>query len=136
MKCLVCLVLTLFAGVVSASPVWYNNGWTEDFNGDGYVNVIELGILATNYDRSWPANPPGSESHEAWAAGDRNFDNRIDAVDLGILAYYYDDAFYYHNWPPINGVPEPAILMVLALGGLALLRKSSHPRPKEPKRNG
>jgi hypothetical protein len=45
------------------------------------VDVVDLGILATNYD-----TPMGA----TWAMGDFNADGKVDVVDLGILSVNYD----------------------------------------------
>jgi hypothetical protein len=73
-----------------------NNGWNlqarsggldlsaptlpGDANGDGKVDVIDLGVLATNYDLA--ATGVGQ--------GDFNGDGKVDVIDLGILATNYD----------------------------------------------
>ncbi len=50
-----------------------------DANGDGVVDVTDLGILATNYGTG------GAQWHD----GDFTGDNQVDVSDLGILATYY-----------------------------------------------
>jgi formylglycine-generating enzyme required for sulfatase activity len=51
-----------------------------DANGDGMVDVGDLGILAANY---------GKTSGATWAQGDFNGDGAVDVGDLGILAANY-----------------------------------------------
>ena len=51
-----------------------------DANGDGTVDVGDLGILAANY---------GLTSGATWAKGDFNNDGKVDVGDLGILAANY-----------------------------------------------
>jgi hypothetical protein len=51
-----------------------------DANGDGSVDVSDLGILAANY---------GKTSGAAWDLGDFNGDGAVDVSDLGILAANY-----------------------------------------------
>jgi hypothetical protein len=51
-----------------------------DANGDGVVDVGDLGILAANY---------GVTSGATWAMGDFNDDGVVDVGDLGILAANY-----------------------------------------------
>jgi hypothetical protein len=51
-----------------------------DANGDGAVDVGDLGILAANY---------GVTSGATWAQGDFNGDGAVDVGDLGILAANY-----------------------------------------------
>jgi uncharacterized protein (DUF2141 family) len=50
-----------------------------DANGDGAVDVGDLGILAANY----------GGSNKTWAQGDFNGDGMVDVGDLGILAANY-----------------------------------------------
>jgi hypothetical protein len=50
-----------------------------DANGDGMVDVGDLGILAANY----------GGSNKTWAEGDFNGDGKVDVGDLGILAANY-----------------------------------------------
>jgi hypothetical protein len=51
-----------------------------DTNGDGTVDVGDLGILAANY---------GKTTGATWATGDFNGDGAVDVGDLGILAANY-----------------------------------------------
>jgi hypothetical protein len=51
-----------------------------DANGDGKVDVGDLGILAANY---------GLTAGATWAKGDFNGDGKVDVGDLGILAANY-----------------------------------------------
>ncbi len=76
-----------------------------DANEDGYVDVIDLGILATHY---------GTTSGAEWADGDFNGDGQVDVNDLGDLATYY-------GTEPVAAVPEPSALagfLGLFLAGL------------------
>jgi hypothetical protein len=50
-----------------------------DANGDGAVDVGDLGILAANY----------GGSNKTWSQGDFNNDGKVDVGDLGILAANY-----------------------------------------------
>ena len=79
-----------------------------DANGDDAVDYLDLGILATNYD----------QTGMTWAQGDFTADGTVDYLDLGILATEY-------GWTaPVTGeVPEPMTLSLLAIGGLALIRR-------------
>jgi hypothetical protein len=52
-----------------------------DANGDGMVDVGDLGILAANY----------GGSGKTWAQGDFNGDHLVDVGDLGILAAHYGE---------------------------------------------
>jgi hypothetical protein len=52
-----------------------------DANGDGMVDVGDLGILAANY----------GGTNKSWAQGDFNGDKLVDVGDLGILAAHYGE---------------------------------------------
>jgi hypothetical protein len=52
-----------------------------DANGDGMVDVGDLGILAANY----------GGTNKTWVQGDFNGDTKVDVGDLGILAAHYGE---------------------------------------------
>ncbi|MHC4562211.1 MAG: PEP-CTERM sorting domain-containing protein [Planctomycetota bacterium] len=85
-----------------------------DFNLDGYVDATDLAIFKSNF---------GSTSGLGFASGNCNTDAFIDATDLAI----FKATFGFSGTPDDGGnppaVPDPATLSLLALGGLALLRK-------------
>ncbi|NLE28982.1 MAG: hypothetical protein GX629_04855, partial [Phycisphaerae bacterium] len=58
-----------------------------DANGDGVVNVGDLGILAANYGRDLQAQ--GVPQAQWWGLGDFNNDGVVNVGDLGILAANY-----------------------------------------------
>jgi formylglycine-generating enzyme required for sulfatase activity len=60
-----------------------------DANGDGAVDVGDLGILAANY---------GKASGAVWSEGDFNSDGAVDVGDLGILAAHYGTNSSSANW--------------------------------------
>ena len=83
-----------------------------DANNDGAVNVGDLGILAANWQQATVLG-------KAWNEGDFTGDDIVNVGDLGVLAA---------NWgwtgaPAGPNAPEPASLVLLALGGLAMLRR-------------
>jgi hypothetical protein len=94
-----------------------------DANKDGVVNVGDLGILSTYY---------GLEEGATWDMGDFNGDGMINVGDLGILSTYYGTdlellesslSLMSESTYAIADVPEPATMSLLALGGIALLRR-------------
>ena len=88
-------------------------GLAADFNDDGVVDDLDLTILATHWQMA------GDHSE-----GDADGSGFIDDVDLTALAT---------EWPAgagpdisgadVSAIPEPATLSLLALSGLALLRR-------------
>jgi len=82
-----------------------------DANNDGLVNIGDLGVLAGN----WGGGPGMT-----WFQGDFTYDGMVNVSDLGILAGKW-------GWSKGAGglaIPEPATIGLLALGGLALFRRS------------
>jgi hypothetical protein len=77
-----------------------------DFNLDGVVGILDLGLLGDGY------NAAGG-----WASGDANGDGTIGILDLGLLGdnYGYDG----------SAIPEPATMSLLGLGAVAILRRRS-----------
>ena len=80
-----------------------------DANGDGVVDVSDLGVLATNY---------GTTSGAEWADGDFNGDSEVDVSDLGILATMYGKTI---EAPLSQTVPEPSGIVLLTMGAVGLL---------------
>ena len=81
--------------------------WTADFNHDGIVDVVDLGILASDW----------KKTGMIFSQGDTNSDSKVDVVDLGTLATY---------WQKTNStdvVPEPASMALLSIVGLLMLRR-------------
>ena len=78
-----------------------------DANGDGVVNLLDLDVLGQNY---------GVTTGAECTDGDFDADGDVDLVDLDTLGRNYGETYP-------GGVPEPATMGLLALGGLALLRR-------------
>jgi hypothetical protein len=74
-----------------------------DANLDGVVDLLDLNTLTANYN-----------STGGWADGDFDGDGVIGLLDLNKLSAYY-------NFGVV--VPEPASMVMLAVGGLAILRR-------------
>jgi hypothetical protein len=91
---------------------------------DGVVNVSDLGILATNYNRTDSANI-------GFVLGDFNTDGQIDVSDLGILATNYNDVATLQGdlqaFPALAAamaeVPEPGAAGLLGLAAAGMLAR-------------
>jgi len=91
-----------------------------DVNLDDQVNVVDLGILATN----WQAG-------ETWADADFTGDGLVNLADLGALAGNWQagvsspsSATFADAWAALpTDVPEPTTLALLAVGGLTMCRR-------------
>jgi hypothetical protein len=86
-----------------------------DANVDGIVDVGDLGILAAN----WQLGSDPNDRMPTWGKADFNLDGVVDVGDLGILAANWSDNVY--ELPA--AVPEPTTMSLLALAGLAAVRR-------------
>jgi hypothetical protein len=75
-----------------------------DANGDGTVNIGDLGQLLSHY----------NETNSIWADGDFNGDGTVNITDLGMLLSHYNQTS-----SPASAVPEPASLALLGLAAVA-----------------
>ncbi|MHC4986064.1 MAG: PEP-CTERM sorting domain-containing protein [Planctomycetota bacterium] len=80
-----------------------------DFNLDGLINATDLALM----------NPNFGSSAMNYGDGNANCDDLINATDLAILAANFGYI------APAGAVPEPITMSLLAVGGLALLRRRS-----------
>jgi hypothetical protein len=93
-----------------ASVPW---GWHDpgDANGDSKVDINDLTIVLTNY----------GKTGQAWSQGCMNGDptGTVDINDLTIVLTNYGTT--YSAAKGIKAVPEPASLILLGVGAIALL---------------
>jgi len=82
-----------------------------DANGDGVVDLQDFGLLKDNF---------GMTEGATWGQGDFTGDGAIDLQDFGILKDHFG---HTTGSIPVTVVPEPATMSLLALGGLAVLRR-------------
>jgi MYXO-CTERM domain-containing protein len=89
-----------------------------DSDGDGDVDLNDLGNLATAY---------GASSNATWGMGDFDSDGDVDLNDLGTLATHYGtgQAQAYADFQALTSVPEPmgAGILVIALAALGRRRR-------------
>ena len=92
---------------------------TGDFDGDGDVDNADIGLVAGNFTGS-------SGTGMSYSDGDIDGDGDVDNADIGFVA----GAFTGSPAGNLTGmspaaVPEPGTLSLLALGGLAVLRRKN-----------
>ena len=124
-----------------------------DFDGDGDIDLVDLGALAGNY-RTIPSYwIPGDTNHDGeidlndlatiathygttsgatWEMGDFDLDADVDLVDWGRVMTAY--GLVVPAAPlAVDGVPEPAGVLLLMVGVLGL-RRRTHRCPALPQR--
>ncbi len=94
-----------------------------DANCDGAVDEFDLAALANNYGRS----------DVGWAGADFNGDGRTDVLDLATIANHYSPPLRAGGSTELaadgQSVPEPATLVMLLAGALAVARRCRRRRP-------
>lgn len=83
-----------------------------DANRDHVVDVVDLGLLATNWKKTGSC---------VWAQGDFNFDDKIDVVDLGLLATNWR----YGQSPAPVPAPSAAVMLLASLPAILRRRRNS-----------
>ncbi len=96
----------MIVGVVGAQ-----SNMPGDANGDGVVDVADLGVLGANF----------NQSNMTFADGDFNDDGIVDVADLGILGANWSASQATGNTSAL--VPEPTTLSLLAMSVLVVGRR-------------
>jgi hypothetical protein len=86
-------------------------GLPGDADGDGDVDADDAPIISQNYGQSLAGGA---------SVGDHNFDNRVDLGDWDIFALNFGATTTPEG---VAALPEPATLVLAALGGMAIIRR-------------
>ena len=104
--------MAAFAGGIDGTSyeVIFNGFTAGDANADHKVSIGDLSIMAANWNQTGFTN--------GYADADFNGDGNVSIGDLSLMAANWD-----WQLPGSSAIPEPATLSLLALGGLAVVRR-------------
>lgn len=101
---------------ISELADWINGQVPGDANGDGRIDGSDYTIWSDHYGQTgvdpWSAG--------GWAVGNFNEDNVINGADYTVWA---DNYLYGTGLPAGTPIPEPAVAVLVILGGIAALRR-------------
>lgn len=89
-----------------------------DLNGDGFVGLDDLDIILNNWNQTVTVGDP-LQGDISGAGGTP--DGYVGLDDLDVLLNHWNEG----TPPPTNAIPEPASLMLLSMGALALMRRQA-----------
>ncbi|MCY2926108.1 MAG: dockerin type I domain-containing protein [Planctomycetota bacterium] len=85
-----------------------------DVTGDGQVSLLDYNVIKANFGAAY-------ESGNHWADGDVNGDLQVGLLDFNIVKAHFGHTT--GDGAAVTAVPEPATMSLLALAGLAALRR-------------
>ncbi|MCY2924390.1 MAG: dockerin type I domain-containing protein, partial [Planctomycetota bacterium] len=85
-----------------------------DVNGDGQVSLLDYNVVKANFGNAY-------ESGNHWGDGDVNGDLQVGLLDFNIVKAHFGHTT--GDGAAVTAVPEPATMSLLALAGLAALRR-------------
>ncbi|MCY2926252.1 MAG: dockerin type I domain-containing protein [Planctomycetota bacterium] len=85
-----------------------------DVNGDGQVSLLDYNVIKANFGNAY-------ESGNHWGDGDVNGDHQVGLLDFNIVKAHFGHTT--GDGAAVTAVPEPATISLLALAGLAALRR-------------
>jgi hypothetical protein len=100
-----------FGQSITGDAILMRYTYVGDANLDGTVNTADFTALAANF----------SKSGEFWWQGDFNFDGVVNALDFNAIAINFGQVLPADVLGTL--VPEPSMLVLLAIGGLLVHRR-------------